>query len=92
MPARGGTGCDAPDPIFILGMPRAGSTLIEQILASHSAIEGTAELPDIPIIAARAKAEHDGITGLDAATLRALARHAARSSHGSPLKHSLLHT
>lgn len=72
LPERGGTGCDAPDPIFILGMPRAGSTLIEQILASHSAIEGTAELPDIPIIAARAKAEHDGIVGLDAATLCAL--------------------
>ena len=33
--ARAGQGCAAPDPIFILGMPRAGSTLIEQILASH---------------------------------------------------------
>src|SRR6185369_6437475 len=38
-------------PIFILGMPRAGSTLVEQILASHSAIEGTAELPYIPALA-----------------------------------------
>lgn len=44
-------GDPAPDPIFILGMPRAGSTLIEQILASHSAIEGTMELPDIPALA-----------------------------------------
>ena len=44
-------GCDAPDPIFILGMPRAGSTLIEQILSSHSKVEGTSELPDIPAIA-----------------------------------------
>lgn len=35
------------DPIFIVGLPRAGSTLLEQILSSHSAIEGTAELPDI---------------------------------------------
>lgn len=69
---RRGMGCDAPDPIFILGMPRAGSTLIEQILASHSAIEGTMELPDIPIMAARSKAEHDGVMGMDAATLRAL--------------------
>lgn len=43
----------APDPIFILGMPRAGSTLIEQILASHSLVEGTMELPDIPAIAMR---------------------------------------
>ncbi len=36
-----------PRPIFIVGMPRSGSTLIEQILASHSQVEGTAELPDI---------------------------------------------
>ena len=44
-------GCDARDPIFIVGMPRAGSTLIEQILASHSQVEGTSELPDIPTLA-----------------------------------------
>jgi tetratricopeptide (TPR) repeat protein len=44
---RRGYGADAPDPIFIVGMPRAGSTLLEQILASHSAVEGTIELPDI---------------------------------------------
>ena len=43
-------GCGAPDPIFIVGLPRAGSTLIEQILSSHSQIEGTAELPDIPAL------------------------------------------
>lgn len=48
---RADQGDPAPDPIFILGMPRAGSTLIEQILASHSAIEGTMELPDIPALA-----------------------------------------
>lgn len=42
-----GQGCPAPDPIFVVGLPRAGSTLIEQILASHSQIEGTAELTDI---------------------------------------------
>jgi tetratricopeptide (TPR) repeat protein len=40
-----GQGCDAPDPILIVGLPRSGSTLIEQILASHSQVEGTAELP-----------------------------------------------
>jgi tetratricopeptide (TPR) repeat protein len=51
--ARSGMGCIAADPIFILGMPRAGSTLIEQILSSHSMVEGTMELPDIPAIAAR---------------------------------------
>jgi tetratricopeptide (TPR) repeat protein len=44
-------GCEAADPIFIVGMPRAGSTLIEQILSSHSRIEGTSELPDIPVLA-----------------------------------------
>ncbi len=52
--ARDGQGFDAPDPIFVLGMPRAGSTLVEQILASHSLIEGTTELPDIPAMARRA--------------------------------------
>ncbi|MGH8201777.1 MAG: sulfotransferase [Steroidobacteraceae bacterium] len=43
-----GSGSPAPDPIFIVGLPRAGSTLIEQILASHSAVEGTQELADLP--------------------------------------------
>jgi tetratricopeptide (TPR) repeat protein len=45
--ARAGYGSPVPDPIFIVGMPRAGSTLIEQILASHSSVEGTMELPDM---------------------------------------------
>ncbi|WP_321391821.1 tetratricopeptide repeat-containing sulfotransferase family protein [Emcibacter sp.] len=45
--ARQGWGCPARDPIFIVGLPRAGSTLLEQILASHSQVEGTAELIDI---------------------------------------------
>jgi tetratricopeptide (TPR) repeat protein len=48
---RRGYGAAAPDPIFIVGLPRAGSTLLEQILASHSAIEGTMELPDLMAIA-----------------------------------------
>jgi len=42
------SGVPAPDPILIVGLPRSGSTLIEQILASHSAVEGTHELADIP--------------------------------------------
>jgi tetratricopeptide (TPR) repeat protein len=46
--ARRGVGCDSPDPIFIVGLPRAGSTLIEQILASHTLVEGTKELAEIP--------------------------------------------
>jgi tetratricopeptide (TPR) repeat protein len=45
--ARTGWGVPDPDPIFVLGLPRAGSTLIEQILASHSQVEGTQELADI---------------------------------------------
>ena len=48
---RRGFGTAAADPIFIVGLPRAGSTLIEQILSSHSLVEGTMELPDIPAIA-----------------------------------------
>jgi len=43
----------SPDPIFIIGLPRAGSTLVEQILSCHSQVEGTMELPDIPFLAAR---------------------------------------
>ncbi|MDH5622728.1 MAG: sulfotransferase, partial [Gammaproteobacteria bacterium] len=50
---RKGWGSDAPDPIFIVGLPRAGSTLLEQILASHSQVEGTSELPDIIAISRR---------------------------------------
>ncbi|HEX4241086.1 MAG TPA: sulfotransferase [Steroidobacteraceae bacterium] len=44
---RAGWGAPAADPIFIVGLPRAGSTLIEQILASHSMVEGTQELADV---------------------------------------------
>ncbi|HSD75664.1 MAG TPA: sulfotransferase [Steroidobacteraceae bacterium] len=44
---RSGTGAPSADPIFIVGLPRSGSTLIEQILSSHPAVEGTQELPDI---------------------------------------------
>lgn len=49
--ARGECGAKDPDAIFIVGLPRSGSTLIEQILASHSKVDGTQELPDIPRIA-----------------------------------------
>jgi tetratricopeptide (TPR) repeat protein len=48
---RAGMGAQAPDPIFIVGLPRAGSTLLEQILSSHPAVEGTMELPNIPAMA-----------------------------------------
>ena len=49
--ANSGKGAPAADPIFIVGLPRSGSTLIEQILASHSQVEGTMELPDVPALA-----------------------------------------
>lgn len=51
--AQNGLGCLALDPIFIVGLPRAGSTLIEQILASHSQVDGTLELPNILSLAHR---------------------------------------
>ncbi|PZU46870.1 MAG: hypothetical protein DI568_10925 [Sphingomonas sp.] len=57
--SKAGLGCPAPDPIFILGMPRAGSTLVEQILASHPLVEGTQELPDIQMMATRLGGEVD---------------------------------
>ncbi len=50
---RGQLGLDAPDPIFIVGLPRAGSTLLEQILASHSQVDGTMELHNILGLASR---------------------------------------
>jgi len=51
--ARAGWGDASPDPIFIIGLPRSGSTLIEQILASHSQVEGTQELPNVQQIVSR---------------------------------------
>jgi tetratricopeptide (TPR) repeat protein len=45
---RRGVGCKSAAPIFIVGLPRSGSTLLEQILASHSQVEGTMELAEIP--------------------------------------------
>ncbi len=50
---NGVSGCTAPDPIFIVGLPRSGSTLLEQILASHSQVDGTKELVHILAIARR---------------------------------------
>ena len=75
--ARADAGSLAPDPIFIVGLPRSGSTLIEQILASHSAVEGTMELSDIGILAARVGERAggrypDGVADLDAAALTGL--------------------
>jgi tetratricopeptide (TPR) repeat protein len=73
---RAGAGLQAADPIFIVGMPRSGSTLVEQILASHPAIEGTMELQDLPRLAARLAQGPGGypeaLARLSADVLRAL--------------------
>lgn len=50
---RRGVGFDAVDPIFVVGLPRAGSTLLEQILSSHSQVDGTLELPNMIALANR---------------------------------------
>ena len=55
-----GSGHDAPDPIFIVGLPRAGSTLLEQVLASHSQVDGTLELPNILALAHRLRGRKAG--------------------------------
>jgi tetratricopeptide (TPR) repeat protein len=79
--ARADAGSPARDPIFVVGLPRAGSTLIEQILSSHSQIEGTMELPEIIAItrllrrqgdAGEAMPYHAALAALDADGLRAL--------------------
>jgi tetratricopeptide (TPR) repeat protein len=79
--AREGTGCAAPDPIFVVGLPRAGSTLVEQILSSHSLVEGTMELHDMIALArglegrgqhGRAVQYLEVLGTLDAERLRAL--------------------
>ena len=78
---RAGLGADDADPIFIVGLPRAGSTLIEQILSSHSAVEGTTELPEIISMtrtlrqqgdAADAMPYYDALSKLDGPALKAL--------------------
>jgi tetratricopeptide (TPR) repeat protein len=65
-------GCEARDPIFIVGMPRAGSTLIEQILSSHSKVEGTSELPDLPLLSSKSGPYPKGVLEASADERRAL--------------------
>lgn len=57
---QAGAGHPASDPIFIVGLPRAGSTLLEQILASHSQVDGTLELPNILALAHRLRGRKAG--------------------------------
>ena len=60
--ARAGAGVADPDPIFIVGLPRSGSTLIEQILASHSQVEGTQELSEIHRIVLGMRGKPSGLS------------------------------
>jgi len=87
--ARDGGGTQEPGPIFIVGLPRSGSTLVEQILASHSQVEGLSELPHLPRVAAEAAAGGrypEAIAGLASAALTALGEtYLARSSHNRRL-------
>ncbi|HZZ31077.1 MAG TPA: sulfotransferase [Phenylobacterium sp.] len=70
---RAGGGSPSPAPIFIVGLPRSGSTLVEQILASHSQVEGTMELPDLGLIARGFGPGYpESVSSLDAAALTAL--------------------
>ena len=94
--SEGGFSDDAP--IFIVGLPRSGSTLIEQILASHSQVEGTLELPDMGFIAQGLRGKNpegparrypEAITDLDPAMLTAcgelyIARTKAHRRQGRP--------
>jgi tetratricopeptide (TPR) repeat protein len=79
--ARRNQGHPDPAPVFIVGLPRSGSTLIEQILSSHSQVEGTMELPDMAFLARRIAGQRrrsdpskypDGLADLDGAAIRAL--------------------
>ena len=65
---RTGWGASRPDPIFVVGLPRSGSTLVEQILASHPAIEGTHELADLPILAAGLRGYPESLASLSRET------------------------
>lgn len=76
---RAGAGAQAPDPIFIVGLPRAGSTLIEQILASHPLVEGTMELPELPKIARELAASKDQEEGVFLKRVAALERDQLRA-------------
>jgi tetratricopeptide (TPR) repeat protein len=90
--ARVGSGCDASDPIFIVGLPRAGSTLVEQILASHSSVEGTMELPDIlSITRALRRAASDKRAGAYHAALAQLDRDALRELGEQYLARTRIH-
>ena len=77
--ARAGQGAQAPDPIFIVGLPRSGSTLLEQILSSHPLVEGTMELADIVNMARELGGPHARVQGAYPESIAALDENALRS-------------
>ncbi len=82
---RRGWGCEADDPIFVVGLPRSGSTLVEQILASHPAIEGAGELAGVAGIArtlAGRALYPEVLARLDASELRSLGERYLSETHG----------
>jgi predicted Zn-dependent protease len=93
---RHGWGSERADPIFIVGLPRSGSTLLEQILASHPLVEGTRELTDIPALAYELtlrpneseRTEYtDAVAALDRQQIEALAaRYLLRTEVYRPLR------
>lgn len=87
--SRTGTGYEGAAPIFVLGMPRSGSTLVERILSAHSRIEGLSELPDITTIARGIPLYPRGLGDLSPKALAALgagyaASVSARQRTGAP--------
>lgn len=81
--AHAASGCTRADPIFVVGLPRSGSTLIEQVLASHSEVEGTMELADMITLARElgrlgavsGGGYHDALATLEPARLAELGEH-----------------
>jgi tetratricopeptide (TPR) repeat protein len=88
--AHRGEGCPAPDPIFIVGLPRAGSTLLEQILASHSQVDGTLELPNVLSLVQQLRRRGDG-AGAYPQILRELDGNALRDFGEAYLRDTRIH-
>jgi hypothetical protein len=90
--ARAGSGDPSGKPIFIVGMPRSGSTLLEQILSSHSAVEGTTELPELITMARELRTlAESGDIGTYADVLATLPREALRELGARYLERTSVH-
>ena len=90
--ARAGSGDPSDQPIFIVGMPRSGSTLLEQILSSHSTVEGTTELPELITMAKELRAlSESGDIGSYADVLATLPRESLRELGARYLERTRVH-